>query len=86
MRQVQAALAGEQELAAHRGHRVVHVYAGAGLGQHLGSHQPGGPAADHGNGRWFGGRGHPGIVPCTNGTMPRQWLDQRAGIARLAVA
>ena len=46
VRQVQTALAGEQELAAHRGHRVVQVDAGASLQQDLGGHQAGGAAAD----------------------------------------
>ena len=46
--EVQPALAGKQELAADRGHGVVHVDREAGLGQHLGGHQPGGAGADHG--------------------------------------
>ena len=46
VREVQAALAGEQELAPDRGHRVVHVDAETGLGQRLGGHQPGRAGAD----------------------------------------
>ena len=56
--QVQPALAGEQELAADRGHGVVHVDRGAGGEQRLGGHQAGRAAADDGDAgrRRTGGR------------------------------
>ena len=47
VREVQPALAGEQELAPHRGHGVVEIDGHAGRGQRLGGHQPGRPAANH---------------------------------------
>ena len=47
MRQVQPALAGEQELATHRAHAVVQMHLGAACGQHLGRHQAGRAAAHH---------------------------------------
>ncbi len=43
---VHAALAGHQELAPDRGHGVVEVDGEAGVGERLGGHQPGRPAAD----------------------------------------
>ena len=46
MRDVHAALAGHQELAPDRGHGVVEVDGEAGVGERLGGHQAGRPAAD----------------------------------------
>ena len=46
MGQVQAALAGHQELASHGGFGFVQVDPQAGLDQHFGGHQPGRPAAE----------------------------------------
>ncbi|MNK50851.1 hypothetical protein D3C87_697360 [compost metagenome] len=51
VREVEAAAAGQQKLAAHRGHRVVHVHLRAGRAQHFGRHQAGRSAADDGDGR-----------------------------------
>ena len=47
MRQVQSALAGQQELAPDRRHGVVEVHRRTADGQHLGGHQAGRPATDH---------------------------------------
>ncbi|MNN69011.1 hypothetical protein D3C81_1847620 [compost metagenome] len=49
MGDVHAADAGEQELAAHRGHSVVEIDADSGLAQHFGGHQAGGATADDGD-------------------------------------
>jgi len=50
MRDVHAALAGHQELAANRGHGVIEIDRQAGKRrQHLGGHQPGRAAADDGD-------------------------------------
>ena len=60
VRQVQPTLAGQQKLAAHRGHGVHHVYRHTGCRQHLGGHQAGRAAADDGDAergeRRWGGR------------------------------
>ena len=47
--QVETALAGQQELAADRGHGVVEIDHQAGRQQALGGHQPGGAAANDGD-------------------------------------
>ena len=47
--EVEAAAPGQQELPPERGHAVVDRDAGAAGGQHLGRHQSGGPAPDHGD-------------------------------------
>jgi hypothetical protein len=49
MGDVEPALAGQQELAAHRGHGVEDVHLHAARGQGLGRHQAGGAAADDGD-------------------------------------
>jgi hypothetical protein len=50
VREVEAAAAGEQELAAERRHAVVDRHGEPGARQHLGGDQPGRPAADDGGG------------------------------------
>ncbi len=63
VREVQAAFAGQQELAPDAGHGVEQIDGHAGLGDLLCGHQAGGPAADDGDSRtrrivkWHGGRG-----------------------------
>ena len=49
MGQVQAAAAGEQELASGRGHAVVERHPCSAVPQHLGGHEPGRSCADHGD-------------------------------------
>ena len=49
VREVQAARAGQQELAADRGHGVVQMHLHALRAQHFGRHQPGRAAADDGD-------------------------------------
>ena len=77
VREVQPALACEQELAPRRGHGVEHVHGHAGLGQHLGRHEAGRAGADDGGvaGKRKRGRnerfgqciGHGPIIPPSSG-------------------
>ena len=49
VRQVQPTLAGQQKLAAHRGHGIKHLHGMAGCGQRFGGHQAGRAAAHDGD-------------------------------------
>jgi hypothetical protein len=57
MREIEPAYAGQQELAACRGHGVIHLHphGRAGAGQGFGGHQAGGPAAYDGHTQCGGG-------------------------------
>ena len=77
MGQVQPALAGEQEFAADRGHRVEQVDLGAAGGQHLGGHQAGRAAADHRHAQGSGG-GQMGIRVCSH-QAAQSMLRSKAG-------
>ncbi len=79
VRQIQPPFAGEQELAADRGHRIEQLDPGAGLRQRLGRHQAGRATADDCRAawRWRGASiGHVGgMVPWVSGSAASR--DQR---------
>ncbi|MNG89589.1 hypothetical protein D3C79_484590 [compost metagenome] len=56
MGDVHATDAGQQELAAHRGHGIEYLDRHTRLGQRFGGHETGGAATDHGNERGRGGQ------------------------------